>query len=948
MTPEEYRIARDWMVATGSYTQEQLAQFDAKALETHPISGRGATQEAPPPPSMGKVLGAGALHAGTMLTGLPWDLYGLAETAALSPIGFGAKGLGALGVPYATGIGEDVLRQAKRAQTTMGGNQWQYRQLENFGIAPSFEGEQMTPGQRILETAVEFAGAGAPATLARAAKAPSAIGKMARAVSDTAKLAGAGTVGEIAGSGLEGSGYPTLGALARMLSAFAVPGAMSGAGDVASRWRAFNKMFPNTPEQYKTLARQYLETYSIGPDAHDIGRIQKNLEDMTRLNQETGLRFGLQGVGDPGLLAVHREFMKDPKYLAQMQTAADEQRQALMGYLGGQMGSATPVTGPFPRFGKPRSTERTMTAEEAAPRLQQTAERGLRAEKDALTRETQKLLDVEAEKVAGAEQRIAESRRTFVPETTPFQRGTAFREALEAEEQGVWRPRLDELQSKIDYGAPVDVKGVQQEAKRILRDRKFAEKPGSMPESLQFATELDQFEVPVPGIKEGQTSLDRLLNLRQRVYDDIKQIDKSPDPDTFRAKRLREYADSIDETLRKIRSKEMGTAAGQAYDRYAREYATFKDRFYRDYTDEIQRMKGGRSPGERVEPSNVFDVFTAPDSIKGAAERAKEFRAKYGRDKEMMRLLSEDARARAAVDPERFRETHKAFLEEFPNIDREIQSHANYVGQATTEIETVQQRMKDLQRLNDRGLNALDRGTLANLATTNPESLAKVFLGAKNPEQEIRATIARLKGTVGTDVTDSLRSMVLRELTNRTTGGGVPSFASADRVLKDGKFVSTVRGLYGEDGLRAMRNYRDALRIMERTKVPEGAAALNIAIDIDKDLLGSLGLSIPMLMSRLYNLQRGVVGFRWFSSDLITRMLYQRRGKFDAESARKMMVDAWSDPELAEALTLRINSPKDMQRVETVLDRYLGLPKPIQQTPVYTGILTGGTGEGSE
>lgn len=391
---------------------------------------------------------------------------------------------------------------------------------------------------------------------------------------------------------------------------------------------------------------------------------------------------------------------------------------------------------------------------------------------------------------------------------------------------------------------------------------------------------------------QDRVSFEGLMNLRERIGDDLADVAASPG--RGQRKQIR--------TLTKMKvafDRMLDDLASTTDDpQLASRYKQYRDRYYNELIVPFekgvaQKINKRNGQGFYVMPEEkIAEAFFQPKNVTAA----RDYRAIFGNDPAAMRNIQAvalDSLSGAAVrdgvlDPTRmvaWLNKYKDVLGEFP----EVVATMTNVKHANDAVFARQAQLLDRQawlekQMMVRAINSYSGGS------KTPEAIISEAIADPRKMDELRVLLQA----------DEAGSVALRkEVWKRTAGG------TSDDVIKAlTDNAESLKVLFGQQHMRALQDIAAARSMLEMTAAPHGKAASSSPFAAIEKLMG--GRSMGALASRGFAFKSGRMSKGYLAVDTVSSMM---RGRAQVASDDLLFTALW-DPEFAKQVHIAVKLGK--------------------------------------
>ncbi|WOF74128.1 hypothetical protein QMT40_001775 [Parvibaculaceae bacterium PLY_AMNH_Bact1] len=423
----------------------------------------------------------------------------------------------------------------------------------------------------------------------------------------------------------------------------------------------------------------------------------------------------------------------------------------------------------------------------------------------------------------------------------------------------------------------------------------------------KFSSEASRPEVLDEVLKtEGDVTFQDWMSLRQRVSEDLRDAQRSANPN---AGKIRQLA-ILDQRLDELTDEALDTASESAphlaenYARFRETYRTeYIERFRRGATFEVKRRDGGGF--YRTRDENVASAFFKAGDI-GAA---RQFRSTFGDNPEATAALESvaldslrDAAVRdGQINPKLYDQwyrRHRPVLEEYPSIKGRVDD----VGGALASIVRRQDQLR------------------SRAATVDDMALSRVIdrvtNGQKTPERAVQDALKDnrlLKSLMRSVRGDSAALGALRRHVWDSTISLTPK---DQRKFLDANAAAINRVFGNGSHVRNLRTVLEAREMLARVPDPSG---VGVNPDPLKNIGDALGQSPKQIASRAFAVRSGRTSARIEAIDVLGRFLQGRRRAVSEDLWRQALYD----PQVAKDLAAVVHQGELSPVIEQRLRAYL-------------------------
>ena len=418
--------------------------------------------------------------------------------------------------------------------------------------------------------------------------------------------------------------------------------------------------------------------------------------------------------------------------------------------------------------------------------------------------------------------------------------------------------------------------------------------------------------------KDGTVTFGELKDLRERVSDDLLDALSSATPQRKLIKNLTLVKQNIDNYL-----DESAELLGKEYQEFRNAYKSrIIDRFEKSGAYKVKAV--GNTQEYTIANEKVADVFLSN------VESAKQFKKVFTNpntkviDADALQSLEnavfDKVRKQAfkndlldAKKLQKFINTNKEVLQEFPSILNKLNS----------EQKVVQQVSNRISQLNNRA-SLINENLLAKKLSFGQSPLLK-----KGEDIDKIISSAIKEPSLMYNVTNRLKTIEEKEALRKAVAKVI--FSSTDVVNNPDKLrkvllanEKSLKYVFTPEHKNSLKTIADAFEFSLRTPMPQGMG------ETPQGLLSNItnvtGQGVPSMLSRLYAAESGRTSLRYIAGDSLGRLFLQR-GKKQAEALFK---EAMFNPSLAKQMSeysqLKKYDPIKTQRLNLVLFN-LGYPQ---------------------
>ncbi len=474
---------------------------------------------------------------------------------------------------------------------------------------------------------------------------------------------------------------------------------------------------------------------------------------------------------------------------------------------------------------------------------------------------------------------------------------------------------------------PKFIKG---EIKTLRQTRPKAEAPGDTPEDI--------FQSAESAIGKGKTiSFEELRALRSRIGQQIRDEESLLSPNRNKIRKLVRLQGSIQKTLD---SKPVSgdPSVAENYQKARAFHAQGSAKFR-----EGPVARSLRARGSSVADSATLDKFF--HSRAGAKEDMAQFiKASGGKpeaigavnDFAMRKVIDTTADVNGIINRKKLLKwisNHSAALDQLPSLKKQL-----------GEVERLQARADNLVVRKEKPTAAVQRNAAALFLKDDPAGAMRKVLSSPNPVKEA----VKVRQLVRNDP-DALMGLKRGLWDEFMAGADSPNIDMSgspflkpfqmDAFLEENIKVFRALG-FGQTDIQNYRKIIRAAKTMSKTKVPTTVSppAAGIA---DKPVF-----TVNQILSRLYGIQRGVVGTRFVASELGARFLNKIVTRMSDKQIRETLEQALVDPKFAADL-LAPTSGANGEQLAKKIHAYLlthgiigtGLDEPEEPEPISPEII---------
>lgn len=407
--------------------------------------------------------------------------------------------------------------------------------------------------------------------------------------------------------------------------------------------------------------------------------------------------------------------------------------------------------------------------------------------------------------------------------------------------------------------------------------------------------------------------IDEILGLRRVIGNKIRQAEAAQDFN--RARLLRELRDETDRFLSELDFE----GSPEMRERYqaARDFSVqLNDKFTRG---EVGRVLGfSRQGGELVpEELTLERLFRSGEAGGVTSGQALE---SLGSRTEAIDALQRWAMTNfvdfatnpttGRVDPRalgRWRERFGPSLRNFPELDA-----------ATSNVFNAQREIERMTALERRTTARLERTRAQGFVNADPQSAVRNALTGATPVRNMSALVQSARrdpsGVALQGLQRGFLDMIPAELRKLDAAGNPFLNPGAVRTFFNrNETVLRDSGLFSDEELAHLMDFTDALERSQRVVLATPRAGSDTS---------QKTLTLNQMLSRLYGIERGVVGPRFVISEVGARVINRFLQNMRQEHLSALLTDAYLDPDLARTLMLEV-TPQNAERTVNRLRLHL-------------------------
>jgi len=651
-----------------------------------------------------------------------------------------------------------------------------------------------------------------------------------------------------------------------------------GKGGKAAYNFALGAQKPITPmAAQKAIGRQMRATLANSPLAEANMRESKALMDKYGFQPNTA-----QATGDPSFIGTYRSMRAGDSRIAQQSANA---RMANTDMFNRQLDTLTP------EGAKPAD-------------FQDAVRRKMMAERTAAEG-----------KVKTARAHVRESETELIPYHTPQQTGKGIR-AIQEKSVQKWRDQSKKLYDDVDPSnkEKIDFTSIRAKSRAIISDNAppYGD-PDNVPKviyDIKKATPSDEI-IEEFGDKE---TFAKLRKLRTRIIRDrqMEMSGQSPNGEKIRA--LNNVQESVEDAIDSL-SVSQNLEVRNAYRKASAHYKQGYEKFKQGRTRETL-AKGRHGEIYRMPESDIGAQYF--HSGKGGIEDAQEFIAKFGNDKKATELLDDFIKTKIqGIAPDgkltlkrlqAFRNRYKEPLSVYKDIDHKLDSFVRRRGKYDRSITSE---------------DIVNKDTETNLVKlyldADPDQVLQTVLSGKSPIKDFNRAWNTVRGDIPAE--NGLRAGFHDWLKNRvlTSGEDVAGkrwiTPAAIRKLKR-EYNPIIKKLYSDKQLKTLDDLERMVTISSRD-AKDIFPGSDTAAKLQQGMM-----TLNTVLSRLYNIEKGVVGKGFVMREMGARIGYSLIGRHSEEVAKTIMERAYADPRFASELMKTVSMP-DMATHAAKIRRHL-------------------------